>query len=205
VPATILITANDRAAPDGPAKWLRGQILLVNDVPYTDGGEADLNFFVQFTITDKNPSEVDEHLFGEWNRLIDMNVINGPSPTGFRRINVRNNNTNVSETIGDWTVQQTENIIAIWNAGDPSTGRPPADLATVGFPQYGVWTCEGTFTTGQAAEFEATIIAAGFEFRDKQRIFYINEAGMLNIEGAGGLQSGTAAQLSNAIQDGRLL
>jgi hypothetical protein len=199
MPATILITNNDRPVPQSPGRWMEGEILLVNDVPYTTGGEADLSKFVQFTVTDKTPAEVDQKFFGIWNRLIDMNVINGPSPTGFRRINVRNNNTNASDTIGGWTVQQTDAIIAAWNGKYPLTG-----LVTVAFPQYDTWTCEGTFTTGQAQEFEDTIIEEGLSEMDKRRVWYVTPFGMSNIMSAGGLQSGTAAQLGNIVQDGRL-
>jgi hypothetical protein len=199
MPATILITSTDRNVPQSAGRWLSGEILLVNDVPYTTGGEADLSKFFQFTITDKTPAQVDQKFFGIWNRLIDMNVIAGPDPQGLRRINVRNNNTNVSNTIGGWTVQQTDAIIDQWNALYPTT-----NLITIGFPQYDTWTCEGTFTTGQAQEFEDTIIEAGLEEMDKRRVWYVTPAGMANIDSAGGLQSGTAAQLGGITQDGRL-
>lgn len=199
MPATILITSSNRPVPEGAGRWKRGQILLVNDVPYTTGGESDLSKFVQFTITDKTPSEVDQKFFGIWNKIIDMNVIAGPDPQGFRRINVRNNNTNVSDSIGGWTVAGTDQIIATWNALYPTT-----NLVTVEFPQYDTWTCEGTFTTGQAQEFEDTIIAEGLDEMDYRRIWYVTEAGMLNIEAAGGIQSGTAAQLGGIVQDARL-
>jgi hypothetical protein len=199
MPATILITSTDRPVPQSAGRWLSGEILLVNDVPYTIGGEADLTKFFQFTITDKTPAEVDQKFFGIWNRLIDMNVIAGPDPQGLRRINVRNNNTNVSETIGGWTVPGTDAIIAQWN-----TLYPTANLITIGFPQYDTWTCEGTFTVGQAAEFEATIIEQGLQEMDKRRVWYVTPAGMANIDSAGGLQSGTAAQLGGIVQDGRL-
>jgi hypothetical protein len=199
MPATILITSTDRPVPPSAGRWLSGEILLVNDIPYTTGGEADLSKFFQFTITDKTPAEVDQKFFGIWNRLIDMNVIAGPDPQGLRRINVRNNGTNVSETIGGWTVQGTDQIIAQWNSLYPTT-----NLITIAFPQYDTWTCEGTFTPGQAQEFEDTIIEQGLNEMDKRRVWYVTEAGMLNIEAAGGLQSGTAAQLGNIVQDGRL-
>jgi hypothetical protein len=199
MPATILITSSDRPVPPGAGRWLRGEILLVNDVPYTTGGEADLSKFVQFVITDKTPAQVDQKFFGIWNKLIDMNVIAGPDPQGLRRINVRNNGTNVSETIGGWTVEGTDQIINTWNSRYPTAG-----LYTVSFPQYDTWQCEGTFTTGQAAEFEATIIEQGLQEMDKRRVWYVTPAGMANIDSAGGLQSGTAAQLGGIVQDGRL-
>jgi hypothetical protein len=199
MPATILLCSTDRPVPQAASRWLQGEILLVNDVPYTTGGEANLSKFFQFTITDKTPAQVDQKFFGIWNRLIDMNTIAGPDPQGLRRINVRNNGTNVSETIGGWTVEETNGIITEWN------GRyPTANLITIAFPQYGVWTCEGTFTTGQAQEFEDVIIEAGLDQMDKRRVWYVTPAGMANIDAAGGLQSGTAAQLGGIVQDGRL-
>jgi hypothetical protein len=199
VPATILIISTTAPVAEAGGRWKRGEILKVLDVPYTTGGGADLSKFVQFTITDKTPAEVDQKFFGIWNRLIDMNVIAGPDPQGLRRINVRNNGTNVSETIGGWTVESTDAIIAQWNSLYPTAG-----LITIGFPQYDTWTCEGTFTVGQAAEFEAVIIDRGLKTMDKRRVWYVTPAGMANIDSAGGLQSGTANQLDNIVQDGRL-
>jgi hypothetical protein len=200
MPATILITSSDRPVPPAPGRWLRGEILLVNDIPYVlPAGEADLAKFVQFTITDKTPAQVDQKFFGIWDKLIDMNVIAGPDPQGLRRINVRNNGTNVSETIGGWTVAGTDAIIEAWNTLYPTT-----NLITIDFPQYDTWTCEGTFTVGQAQEFEDTIIELGLLEMDKRRVWYVTPAGMTNIESAGGIQSGTAQQLGNIVQDGRL-
>ena len=53
-------------------------------------------------------------------------------------------------------------------------------------------------------EFEQVIIEQGESTMDKRKIWYITEAGMQNIEAAGGSQSGTAAQLGPILRDARL-
>jgi hypothetical protein len=74
------------------------------------------------------------------------------------------------------------------------TGTNPGDT----------WQCEGTFTQGQADEFEEVIIEKGLQQMDKRKIWYITESGMTNIEAAGGSQSGTASQLGPILRDARL-
>jgi hypothetical protein len=197
VPATILIVTSDRNSEI--EAYRRGQIVEVRDAPYTAGGGADITKFYQFVISDKTPASVDEKFFQTWDKDISMNTIAGPDPSGFRRIRVRNNNINVSESIGDFTVQGTDYINAEWNQRYPT-----ANLVTVGFPAYGQWDCEGTFVSGQALEFEEVIKSQGVDEIDFRRIWYITEAGMLNIDAAGGLQTGTANQLSQIVRDGRL-
>lgn len=203
MPATILIVANDRPVPEAAGRWKHGQILLVNDVPYVAGGEANTDKFVQFTITDKTPAEVDDKFFAPWNMDIDMSVIAGPDPSGFRRINCRNNNTNASGSKGGWTAEMTDNIISEWNTRYPSCNLTTVAIIT-GTNPGDTWQCEGTFTTGQAIEFNEVVVQKGSEVLDYRRIWYVNQAGMDNIITAGGLQSGTAAQLGNVVDDYRV-
>ena len=203
MPATILITSQDRPVPESAGRWKRGQILLVNDVPYTTGGEADLSKFYQFTITDKTPAEVDAKFFAPYNMDIDMNVIVGPDPSGFRRINVRNNNTNSTGTKGGWTVEMTTAIEDEWN-----TRYPTANLVTVqiltGTNPGDTWQCEGTFDTAQAIEFNEVVVERGSQVLDYRRIWYINETGMTQLDNNSGLLSGTASQLGTWVEDYRV-
>jgi hypothetical protein len=112
---------------------------------------------------------------------------------------VRNNNCNASGTIGAWTPEGTDAVIEEWN-----TKYPTCNLTTVGFPQPNTWTCEGTFTTGQAQEFNDTIVAFGLTVMDTRRIWYVIPAAMSNIIAAGGSQTGTFAQLQPNLRDARL-
>ena len=203
MPATILITNNDRPVPEAPGRWKDGQILLVTDVPYTQGGEADITKFVQFTILDKTPTEVDQKFFAPYVRDVEMNVIAGPDPQGFRRINCRNLNTNASGTKGAWQVSGTDEIIAEWNAKYPTCNLTTVQIFGSINPND-TWQCEGTFTTGQAAEFSELLISTGLSILDYRRIWHVNSTGMANINANGGIQQGTASQLSNWVEDYRV-
>lgn len=197
MPCTLLIVESDRPVPESPGRWKEGEIVLIVDEPYTFGsGELDLTKFLRFTVSDKTAAEMTQYT-ETWNRRIEMDVINGPDPSGFRRINVQNTFTNASGNIGEWTTETTDNIIAEWN------GRyPTCNLVTVSFPDPATWQCEGTFTTGQAQEFNEVIIEQGLETLDKRRVWWITPAGMTNIRDAGGHQTGTAQQLGGILQDG---
>ncbi len=201
--AMLLIKVNTNAVPDAPGRWERGEIVtVVEDTRPLGSGELDTNNFFRFTVTDKTVAEM-QSFIDSWNRVIDMNVTQGPDPQGFRRIDVRNNLVNASGTMGEWTVAATDAINAAWNAD-----HPLANLITIDIHQGtnpgDTWTCEGTFTTGEAQDFEDTIIQVGLQDLLKRRIWYITEAGLVLIDGAGGVQSGTASQLNSIIRDGLL-
>ena len=132
-----------------------------------------------------------------------MNVVAGPDPQGFRRIDVKNNLVNQSGTLGEWTAQNTGDIITEWNTRYPTTNLVTVQIYTADAPND-VWQCEGTFTTGQAQEFEEVIIEKGLADMLKRKRWYITSAGMTNIRNAGGSQSGTAAQLGPILRDGLL-
>ena len=203
MPATLLITESDRPVPPSAGRWLEGEIVTVQEDTHTWGsGELDTNVFLRFTVTDKSVAEMEQYLQG-WNRLIAMNVVAGPDPQGFRRIDVKNNLVNQSGTLGEWDATNTGNIITEWNTRYPTTNLVTVQIYTATAPND-VWQCEGTFTTGQAAEFEDTIIQKGLEDQLKRKIWYITSAGMTNIRNAGGSQSGTAAQLAPILRDGLL-
>ena len=205
MPALLIIKKLDSPVPAAPGKWLRGEIVAVFETtaPRGSGEEPEAGAFVHYTVTDKTVAEMNTYL-QTYNRLIDMQVINGPDPQGFRRINVRNNNTNNSVTVGGWTTEGADRIIAEWNGGYPTT-----NLTTVGFitgtNPGDTWQCEGTFTTGQAQEFEEVVIDEGLQTMDKRKIWYINESGMQQIEAlARSSGSGSSSELSAILRDARL-
>ena len=204
MPALLIIKKLDSPVPAAPGKWLRGEVVAVFETtaPRGSGEEVAAGSFVHFTVTDKTVAEMNTYL-ETYNRQIDMQTINGPDAQGFRRVQVRNNNTNASGTIGGWTQEVTDDIIAEWNGRYPTCNLTTVEVTT-GTNPGDTWVCEGTFTTGQAQEFQEVITDKGASLMDKRKIWYITEAGMQNIEAAGGSQSGTASQLGGILRDARL-
>jgi hypothetical protein len=201
MPATCLIIESDRNVPQSGGRWLEGEIVTVREATHIWGdGEADTNKFLRYTVTDKTVSEMRAYL-QSWNRLIDMSVISGGPGDGLRTINVRNNLVNQSGTLGQWTVANTDAIILEWNTRYPATNLVTNSISTNNAPND-VWQCEGTFTTGQAEEFEEVIISKGLSDMLKRKRWYVPPGVMASIRNAGGSQSGTAAQLN--LQDGLL-
>ena len=199
MPAKLLIKKISTQGNSG-TEWLRGEIVANIDPALVLGssdGAAGGNF-VYFTVTDKTTAEMQEFL-DQYNRNINMAVFQGPDGSGLRSIHVQNLNIDASGIVGAWTVEQADIIIANWNELYPTCG-----LITLGFPQPDTWDCQGTFTTGQASEFEQVVYEQGLQVMDKRTLWYITPAGMTNIENAGGSQSGTAAQLAGIIRDARL-
>jgi hypothetical protein len=199
MPAKLIIKKLDNNVPESPGKWKAGRICIVveSTSPLGEGESVAFGTFVHFTVSDRTVAQMEQYI-DPYNRAISMTVIQGPDPNGFRRINVRNNNCNASGTVGQWTVEATDAIISEWNARYPTCG-----LATVAFPQPNTWTCEGTFTTGQAVEFEEVIIRKGLATMDARRIWYVIPSAMNNIIAAGGDQTGTFAQLQPNLRDAR--
>jgi hypothetical protein len=205
VPATILINSTDRPVPQSAGRHMRGQVVGDNAwaVPFTVGGEADISKFFQFTITDKDPASVDQKLFKIYNREIDFTRINAnQNPRRYEA-----NNLNASPAgLGYWTTEVVATIKADWEET-----HPLADITTIGFPNTGpnglgnIWDFSGVFQPGEGAEFTAVVHEAGLGVMDYRTIYRITEAGMINIGNAGGLQSGTAAQLSGILVDERTL
>jgi hypothetical protein len=194
MPVTLLICTDDRPVPPSPGRWLRGECVVSSDIPYTTGGEADLAKFVQYTVTDQTAAQVAEVL-EQWNREQASVVIVGPATQfTFNSVNI-----NVSETIGEWTVPITVDLLADWN-----TGRPVGEQVATDSVTAVSWICSGPLTGPVALEFEAFVIDWGFNDLLKRTIWTFTEAGMLAIIGNGGIQSGTAAQLGGIVQDGRL-
>jgi hypothetical protein len=211
VPATILINSTDRPVPQFAGRHMRGQVIGNGAYaqPFTVGGEADLGLFFQFTITDKQPNEVDSKLFEEYNRDIDFTLINANQT--LRRYEA--NNLNASPAgLGYWTTEVTDLIKFNWeNGSGDEPAHPLADITTIGFPNQGVnglgniWDMSGIFQPGEGEAFQATVHEAGLGEMDYRTIWRITEAGMINIGNAGGLQSGTAQQLNNILVDERTL
>jgi hypothetical protein len=199
MPAKLVIKKADAPVAESPGRWKAGRVVMVVETtaPLGSQEEPSAGNFVHFVVTNRTVAEMQQYL-APYNRAIEMFVIAGPDPNGFRRINVVNNNCNASGTIGAWTVEATNAVIAEWNSRYPTCG-----LVTVAFPQPNTWTCEGTFTPGQAVEFEQVLIEFGLSVMDTRRIWYINQTGMNNIIAAGGTQTGTSVQLNNILRDAR--
>ena len=204
MPAKLIIKKLDSPVPQSPGRWLSGEIVAnVEDTAVLGSGEeVSGGSFVHFIVTDRTVAEMQQYL-ESYNRLISMDVIAGPDPQGFRRINVRNDRCNASGTVGNWTTEQADDIILEWNTRYPTTNLTTVAIITGTNPDD-TWQCEGTFTTGQAQEFEEVVVEKGLQVLDKRRVWYITPAGMDNIDAAGGSQSGTSAQLSGILRDGTL-
>jgi hypothetical protein len=194
MPVTLLICTDDRPVPQSAGRWMRGECVVSNDIPYTTGGEADLAKFVQYTVTDQVAAQV-AYMLEAWNREQASIVIVGPATQfTFNSVNI-----NVSETIGEWTVPITVDLLADWN-----TGRPVGEQVATDSVTAVSWVCSGPLTGPVGLEFEAFVIEWGLNDLLKRTIWTFTEAGMLAIIGNGGIQSGTAAQLGGITQDGRL-
>ena len=202
MPAKLIIKKLDSPVPQSPGRWLSGEIVanVEVDAPLGSGEEVSGGSFFHYIVTNRTVAEMEQYL-QTYNRLISMAVINGPDPQGFRRINVRNDRCNVSGTVGNWTTEQADKIILEWNTRYPTTNLVTVAIITGTNPDD-TWQCEGTFTSGQAVEFEEVVIEQGLSFMDKRKVWYITPAGMDSIEQTGGSQTGTSAQLSPILRDG---
>jgi hypothetical protein len=197
VPAVVIIQKNDNQPvgvdPNFGGLFRRKEIVSIKEVGAPIAGAGDLTKFLQYTVTDREVFEI-QGWIEKWNKDLLFDVVNGPDPQGFRRIKISNQKINQSQTTGEWTQEQADRIVFEWQSTYPTT-----DLVTVGFTAKDLLQ-EGTFTSGQAAEFQAAVYRAGEEFETRRRVNYVPENVMQNIETAGGIQSGTAAQLN--IQSG---
>jgi len=200
MPAKLIIKNADSPVPESGGKWRAGEIVAIVEAnaPLGSGEVPEGGKFVHFTVTDKSVGEVSDKL-DTYNRDIQMSVFQGPNVDGLRSIHVRNLNCNVSGTIGAWTTEVADQIIAEWNEKYPTCG-----LITLGFPSPDTWDCQGTFTTGQAQEFNDVIVEKGQSIMDHRKIWYIIPSAMPDILNAGGSMSGTAQQLNQILRDRRL-
>jgi hypothetical protein len=198
MPATILITSNDRPVPPSPGRWLRGEGCVVNDVTYTVGGEANTNKFYQYEVTDAVEADLIPYL-ETWNRAQNSVVLAGPT-TQFTFTSL---NINVSETIGEWTVPITVALLDEWNTGFDINNNPNPIISTDSVTNT-AWTCSGLTTAPQALTFEAFVVDWGLSDMLKRTIWTVTPAGMTSIQGNGGLESGTLLQFEAIIEDGRL-
>ena len=203
MPALLLIKALDSPVPQSGGRWLRGEIVTVFETTATLGsGELDTNVFFRFTVTNRTVAEMNQYL-QTWNRLISMNVISGGPGDDTRVINVRNDLVNQSGTLGEWNAFNTQLIADEWNLRYPTAGLVIDSIFSNTAPND-TFQCTGFFTVGQAIEFEQTVIEKGLGDLLKRKVWYITEAGMVNIGNAGGVQSGTSAQLNPILRDGLL-
>jgi hypothetical protein len=193
MPATILITSTDRPVPPSPGRWLRGEGVVVNNVLYVTGGEADINKFYQYEVTDAVEADLIPYL-ETWNRDQNSVVLAGPT-TQFTFTSL---NINVSETIGQWTVPITVDLLDQWNTDNPT------ELVATDSVTNPVWNCSGILSSPAALEFEAFVLDWGLSDMLKRKIWNVTPAGMTSIQGNGGVESGTLLQFEAIIEDGRL-
>ena len=200
MPCTLIIKVNDNTnVPDAPGRWRAGELVASLPTPPPAGtGEADTNVFYQFTVTDKTQAEMDIYL-AQYAYNTSMTVYQGPDPSGLRSIRVRNDDWNANYSPDcDWTTENTQAIADEWNERYPTAG-----LIILGIPSPDYFECQGTFTVGQAVEFEEVVHEIGLQKMVRRRQWLISPAGMANIAANGGTQSGTASQL-NGILDNRV-
>ena len=189
MPCEVLFNESDRPVPPSPGRHLQGEILAIRDVPANWGpGELATSLFLRFGVTDKTAAEMEAYM-ARYRRIYDLQVIAGPNPEGLRRIEVENTIVNNSETLGVWTQEVVDEILTVWNDEHPDSG-----LISLGFTNR-VWTCEGTFTQGEAQEFERVITEAGFNAMDKRTRWYIPPVVVQFVRDQGGYAEGTASQL----------
>jgi hypothetical protein len=183
--------------PDDPSRWRAGELITsLLDMPPVGSAETDITRFYTFTVTDKTQEEMDEFL-GTYHYNISMTVYEGPDPSGFRKIRVRNDDWNGNYSPDcDWTTENTGNIRDEWNERYPT-----CNLVITAIPLPDYFECEGTFTVGQAQEFEEVVIERGLAQLVRRRQWLISPAGMANIAAAGGHQEGTAQQLGGILDN----
>ena len=201
MPAKLIIKKLDSNVPEGGGRWKAGQIVANWETshPVSSGESVAAGAFVHYEVTDKTVAEMDAYM-GQYNKAIDMNVING-TPPGLLRIRVRNNNTNASGTIGGWTTTGTDAVISEWNSLYPTSNLTTISIID-GTNPGDTWVCEGVFSVAQGQEFEALIIENGLDAMDYRKIWYVPNNVMSNIISNGGTQAGTASQLQ--MRDARL-
>jgi hypothetical protein len=202
MPALLIIKKLDSPVPAASGRWLRGEVVAVFETtaPRGSGEEVAAGSFVHFEVTDKTVAEMNQYL-ETYNRDIQFTLIN-PGPP--RRYEANNTYAN-SAGVGHWTQETVDNIKQRWEEDHPS-----ANITTIDFPNAGpnglgnIWDFSGEFAAGEGQEFIDIVTEEGYATMDKRKIWYITEAGMQNIEAAGGSQSGTAQQLGGILRDARL-
>ena len=161
----------------------------------TDEFNEKRNF--QWRISDKEPQEVEAYM-ERHSKVIEMTTVAGPDPSGLRRIEAENLYVTAS---GDnsWTQEGVDEVIAEWN-----TRYPDSDLHE--YQPFTVTTFffEGTFTPGQADEFEDVVTSLGLDSVYAQRRWYINSQGMTALADNDGFMSTTAQELGQVFRDGLL-
>jgi hypothetical protein len=192
--AKVLIKAFDNNVPQSGGRWLRGEPVAVVDSTATLGnGELNIANFYRYTVTDAEPPALQQYL-ETYNREQNSVVLAGPT-TQFTFTSL---NMNVSETLGEWTVPLTVDLLDRWNTANPT------ELLSTDSVTNAVWTCSGTLSAPSALEFETLVLGWGLSDMLKRKIWYVTPAGMTSIQGQGGIESGTLAQLQAILQDARL-
>jgi hypothetical protein len=193
VPALLLIKTSDNNVPQSGGRWLRGETVAIVDSLATLGsGELNIANFYRYTVTDAEPAALQQYL-ETYDREQNSVVLAGPT-TQFTFTSL---NMNVSETLGEWTVPLTVDLLDQWNTANPT------ELVSTDSVTNVVWTCSGILSAPSALEFETLVLDWGLSDMLKRKIWYVTPAGMTGMEPSG-ISSGTQAQLVAILQDARL-
>jgi hypothetical protein len=154
-----------------------------------------LNF--HWRVSDKTIAEVDNYM-ESLHKVLDMTVINGPDANGLRRIRIDNGSVTASGENG-FTQEGVDDFIEEWNDRYPECG-----LVQFGATAPAEVTVDGTFTTGQAQEFQEVVVQFGLNDMYTRRRWYINSQGMTALSNNAGFMNTTAQELGQVFRDGLL-
>jgi hypothetical protein len=193
MPAKLLIKAHDNNVPQAPGRWLRGEIVaIVEDSATLGSGELNIASFYRYTVTNAEPPALQQYL-ETYTRDQNSVVLAGPTTQfTFNSLNI-----NVSETLGEWTVPLTVELLDQWNTANPT------ELVSTDSMTNTTWDCSGILSAPSALEFETLVVQWGLSDMLKRKIWYVTEAGMLGMAPSG-VDSGTLAQLIAILRDARL-
>ena len=129
-------------------------------------------------------------LFAEtYNIKVDMETIEGPDPDGLRRI--QTDNLRISNSgEGAFTQEGWDDVVLEWNSRYPEAG-----LFIVSFAVDSV-VVEGTFTTGQAVEFQNVVTSYGLSTMVYRKRWYSPPTQTQAIKDNGGWVSGPRADFT---------
>jgi hypothetical protein len=195
--ATILLVSDDRPVPPSAGRWLRGEGVVVNDILYTVGGEADTNKFYQYEVTDAVEADLKPYLAG-WDMDLNVSLI-GAGPGGTDDVQIANSNVNVSATISIWTQELVDEFIDGWNEEHPTAGMISLGFGTVILNTRATYIVPASIVVLE--EYSQTF---GSSQSFKRTIWTVSNGAMNSIQGNGGVESGTLLQFEAIIEDGRL-
>ena len=162
-----------------------------------DAATHDIKHRYHWRVSDKTTAEMQAYMDSH-HKEIEMTVVNGPDPQGFRRIEILNLYVTASGN-NSWVQENVDEFIAEWNDRYP----------TCNLQEYQPFTAdtvfvEGTFTQGQADEFALVVVQFGLDDLYARRRWYINSQGMQALANNEGFLNTTAQELGPVFRDGLL-